>query len=279
MKRFAIALILFLMLASQLTSQTRTLLTGDQTFYASTAGSDSNDCDADDPCLTPQHVVDIVSSYDLGSFNATVHISDGTYNSSICIAGLVGSSGSSLTIEGNPANPANVSIQQGIFVETPNSIPVRLKGLTLSKSGNGVFAAGSALSVIGGAMVTIDHVNFGSAPFAHIYATYHTVISCTTAYSISAGSQYHIYFEQFAGMEFSGATITITAPVQFSGQFARILWQCSFLCANCTFINKSYVTGQRYYVARNGIIDTNYSGSSYLPGTIAGIQDTGGQYI
>lgn len=38
-------------------------------------------------------------------------------------------------------------------------------------------------------------------------------------------------------------------------------------------------TGQRYYVATNGIINTGGGGPTYVPGSIAGTQLSGGQYV
>jgi hypothetical protein len=41
---------------------------------------------------------------------------------------------------------------------------------------------------------------------------------------------------------------------------------------------KANITGTRYLAQLNGVINTAGAGITYLPGTIAGVTNTGGQY-
>ena len=78
-------------------------------------------------------------------------------------------------------------------------------------------------------------------------------------------------------MTLQPANYTIVAPISV-GQFVRSGYGFFQSSSGAVFVNPGNVTGQRYLVQQNGIIQTSGGGSAYFPGTVAGSFDTGGQY-
>jgi len=280
MKRCSLVLLLLsmLILVSGPPVQARDTLTADTTFHVNKNGSDSNDCSAEDAlhaCLTIQHGVEVVQAKDLSNVDATLQIGDGIYSENVFVSAMVGSGGSVFTIKGNSADPDSVTISPAsgvaVWIESLNLHWIVLDGMKLTAD-IGLYSRANS-------WVKIKNLDFGYCANRQIYLSRCSLVEAIGNYSISGGSQWHVYIEENSWMEISNYTITISAPVTFSSCFIQCLWNCSFLCNAVTFVNKGNVTGKRYYAARNGVIDSNGNGPAYLPGTINGTADTGGQYI
>jgi hypothetical protein len=73
-------------------------------------------------------------------------------------------------------------------------------------------------------------------------------------------------------------TITFSGTVAF-GNFTLITMGAVAYIYSMTFANGGIVTGPRYFVASNGLIQTNGGGASYLPGSSPGVAVSQGQYM
>lgn len=91
----------------------RTVLSADTDYYVNdSTGSDSNDGSLTNPWLTIQHALDTISfSLDIGIYDVTVHVADGTYAETLVAQAFFGSpTRGAVKIEGNEADPTQVII-------------------------------------------------------------------------------------------------------------------------------------------------------------------------
>jgi hypothetical protein len=72
--------------------------------------------------------------------------------------------------------------------------------------------------------------------------------------------------------------VTITGTIAFGSTFAYCD-RLSVIRTDSTTFTGGTVTGKRYDVRTNAVIDTNSAGASHFPGNVAGTVATGGQYV
>lgn len=159
----------------------RTKLTADTTFYVRTDGSDSNDGSADtagSAWLTPQHAYDsICENYDVGGFNVTIKIGNGTYTSSTATSPSYPSGravillnkpwfgSGDMIIEGNLADPTQVYFntynesRAGIVSVTDMPGTLRIGGLKVDAGHEGINNQGSGGFSINGDMHMLNCTN------------------------------------------------------------------------------------------------------------------------
>lgn len=93
----------------------REVLTANRTYYVRTDGNDGNSGLANtsgSAFLTVQKAIDIVAALDIGVFNVTIQVADGTYTGSVVVNGPWLGSGV-VTVQGNLTTPANVLFNTG----------------------------------------------------------------------------------------------------------------------------------------------------------------------
>lgn len=102
------------------------------------------------------------------------------------------------------------------------------------------------------------------------------------AHTISGGAASHLRAEGRGWATIEG-TITVAADVTFTDGFAVAAGP--FAVVDMPYgvptidLGVYTVTGPRYLVERNSVIDTQGSGAMYFPGTVAGSAASGGQYL
>lgn len=136
-----------------------------------------------------------------------------------------------------------------------------------------------ASAKIGVYSVDANTIAFGACPAGHMLARsggrltlgdYHISGGC------SAGA--HIVSETTALLSIGGEQ-KLDASVSFSGG-VMVAKSLSCVTANNTFTLGGYtVSGKRYDVTGNAVIDTAGAGASHFPGSVAGTTATGGQYL
>ena len=207
----------------------------------------------------------------------TIQIADGTYNENGLATPLI--PGPSIILNGNASTPANVLINSTsgncFTVRGPNSATIsNLKGANSSSSSAAFSAAGS------GASLTTSNTVSG------VCAGY--VFSAVSNGSITVGSHNFaatfVYgftavgsgFLQLAG----GAVYTISAAATVGAFVFGVSGGSVEVNAASvpTFVNPGNVTGKKYSLSLNAIINTQGQSTSYFPGTLAGTLATGGQY-
>lgn len=256
----------------------RELLSGNRIYYVRTDGSDSNNGlanTAGGAFLTIQKAIDTAASLDLGIYNVTIAVADGTYAGSITPKSLVGSGGISIT--GNVTTPANVliSVTGGHCVAAGGLRGTyTLSGLKLqaNTAGYGAIIASQGSSINTGA---IEFGAVGSGGI-HVSATYGARVLLNSNYTISGGGGVHWYATTQGLIQAAGKTITLSGTPAFSSAFALASQSGGMVVNGNTFSGSA--TGSRYSVAVNAWIDTLGGGASYLPGNSAGSTATGGQY-
>jgi hypothetical protein len=260
--------------------------TGSDTLYDGTSATVSG---SHGPFATIQKAANTAALFNLNGFNITINVANGTYVPvsfpSITGAGFVFLTGAgigSCTIGTLGASTTAIKLLAGSF---------NISGFLLQASGAivgndpvcGVAASGGQTSV------TLTSMAWGVCSGCHIAATNGALINYGGAHTISGGCTgnaqvpgAHIFaYSGGAVQNISGnaPSITIASAVTFASSFvyAQILGIIQVIYNSLT--NPSNVTGGRYIVASNAIINTAGGGASYFPGTIAGTAATGGQYF
>jgi hypothetical protein len=219
----------------------------------------------------------LARSYDLNGRTVTIQLADGTYSAGLGASGpLVGQTGpSSVVIKGNSSSTTAVVVSRGGFCATAGaSFTIRNLKIYSSSNENLVFA-------VSGATINIVGIDFGSTTAAYHIAAQGGNVNILGSYSISGGATAHFQVSGPCVINYGqpqAITITLSGSPSFSYGFASVGNGGSLYIGNMPAFSGS-ATGPRYSVYGNGVIYTNGSGESYLPGSIAGTKATGGQYI
>jgi hypothetical protein len=260
----------------------RTLLTGNKTFYISTTGNDSTgNGTSGNPWLTRQHAWNTVqNTYDLGGFTVTFQLADGTYTDSFAAnASMVGQfSPGQVIFNGDSGTPTNVLINCSAgspFGGVDSSY--QIQNLKFQNSGgNGVFAETNANIAIG------PGVTAGACSGSKIRAAYGGEVLINNSYTDVGNAQQHYEADDDGEIIVTGGiTITESGTPAYSVAYAvatelgNILFQ-NTPTAVATFSGAA--TGVEYIASNNGVIQTQGSGGSYLPGSTSGSTSNGGVY-
>jgi hypothetical protein len=247
-----------------------------RTYYIRTDGSDSNDGlsnSAAGAFLTLQAAANAYQALDCNGFDVTIQVGDGTYTAGVTITGRVGTG--KLYLTGNTGTPNNVVISTaGACVSVaghPAGSSVVVNGFKMVSSGS------SCLSAANGSEVSYLNIDFGGASLAHVVASSNAGVTISGAYSITGNAVYHLYANQ-GRISQANYTVTITGALTFS-VFALATALGNLFSANMTWSIGTSVTGTKYYVNLNSVINTAGGGGSYFPGDAGGSTATGGQYI
>jgi len=248
----------------------REQLTGDTTFYVATTGSDSNDCrTGGNACLTVQHVIGVIrDTIDLAGYNATIDVENGTYTSGATCSYPFWGSGT-VSIVGDTTTPTNVVFDGAATVSATNNCQIRVRGIQVSTSGNGIVATN------GGRIFVDGNVDFDAmSGQIHMLASSQGSILVTSSYTISGGADQHAATQLGGYIQIAGVTVTLSGTPAFT-IFAAT--RASGMSIHSVTFSGS-ATGQRYFVSLNGTINTFGAGATYLPGNAAGSGATGGNY-
>ncbi len=261
-----------------LRSAYREKLTANRTYYVRTDGSDSNTGLADSSggaFLTKQKAANVVyGTLDLGGFNVTIQVRDGTYTGGVSQTSPQVGAGT-ITFAGNTGTPANVVISTtsaNCFAFSGFGTKATIQGFTVqtTTSGTGVLAQNGAQLALGSGMV------FGACASFHISAENYGGIQSSSSYTITGNAIRHYNAQSFGFFLKVGGTVTLTGTPAFSQGFAFDSGLGNITAPLITFSGSA--TGPRYSAALNAIIETAGGGASYFPGHSAGSTASGGQY-
>lgn len=259
------------------TGGSRQALTENRTYFVRTDGSDNNNGltnSAGGAFLTLQKAINAVAALDIGTYNVTISVADGTYAGGCSVAGAWLGSGT-VTLTGNTTSPQNciISTTSANCISLSSGARLTIGGFLFQTTTNG-----SAISVSNGAIVTLNaKCRFGACATYHIAVASGGRININTDYEITGGALYHWNATTMGGLSCLLRTITLTGTPAFSVSFAYAGRLGGIDCHLNTFSGAA--TGARYVVEANGIVFTNAAGANYLPGSSAGSTATGGQYI
>jgi hypothetical protein len=265
---------------SELYSWARERVSSNRTYYVATTGSDSNTgLSLGVALLTIQKAVDIISntlSIDAGVV-ITIQVSNGSYTltSGVILRPYVGPG--SVQILGNTGTPGSAIIQTAsateLFVSYDKNKPYFLSGFRLQAT------AGSPTAILAdGGYIQTGNLEFNTGLGAHLYAINCGLIDVQADYAILGNATIHVVAEKQGQVNYeTSLTITLTGTPAFNTfAIARTLSLVYF--PGATTITGS-ATGKRYFSESNAVIDTEGSGSTFIPGNVAGSTATGGQYV
>lgn len=268
----------------------RIILSAPLNLYVATTGNDANDgLTAGTPLATLQAAIDKVQNrYILNGYYATINVADGAYGACV-LTGLPHGSfdwktGAPIRVVGNTANPQNVTIN---LSATDNAAGyseafgaslggwISLTGATLTNA----VANGGCMGANDSSQISFSNVRFGaSTGGVHISAQGGAIIGANGPYSIVGSANAHITASEGGHCDMGGCpSVTLTGAPAFPSGYAN--------CTNSATINQwgtvfnGAATGPHFQVTTNGVINTQGAGGTYFPGSAAGIQNTGGQYI
>lgn len=255
----------------------RELLDAPRTYYVRDDGDDGNDGLADSAggaFATIQKAVDTVASLDLGVYDATIQIGDGTWSQPVQLKTLTGAG--AVNLVGNTGTPSavtlNSSTETGIIYGFFRGL-YRLRGVRLQT------ASGAAIRCEGfGGQIEVDGpVEFGGATTAHVFAGDGGSVHLNAPYAVDGGASAHLRAIR-SGIVIIRTGVTITGTPSFSLAFARaeVLGLVQRL-SGASFTGAA--SGLRYQALGNGVINTGGQGASFFPGSTEGETDTGGQYL
>lgn len=257
---------------------TREVLLTDRDYYVRTDGSDSNDGLTDSSggaFLTWQHALDVVyGTLDLGGFDVTINIGNGTYTAAIALeAPQVGPG--RVILSGDTTTPSNVVISTTSedAINLSNEATLYLEGIKIqtTTSGHGVFVDSLAMARFIGLFET------GAIALDAFSANRNGFVFIETNYTINGNQRTHWGAGDAGIIRCAGRTITVSGTPAFSGQFCSAI-RLGLASVNANTFSGS-ATGTRYVANGNGVIRTDGGGATYFPGDAAGSTATGGQYL
>jgi hypothetical protein len=258
-------------------SAIREKLAANRTYYVRTDGSDSNTGLVDSAggaFLTIQKALDVIlGTLDLGGYDVTIDVGNGTYTGAISFASPQVGAGD-ITIFGDTTTPSNVII--GVVTVDGAGCRLFLQGVKVDK-GTGAWCI---KAISDGYIGLVTNNQFDSTSAGHrIFADNGGIISAAGNEIVEGTVAGAHYIAQNNGVIKVGDTITWTA----SGTAAQGALGFAFASSGgviFSFLSTSSgtFTGTRYLASLNGVIQTNGGGASYFPGNAAGSTATGGQY-
>jgi hypothetical protein len=262
--------------------------TNDGTAATTTAGTVKG------PFKTPQKAMDTIQNFNLNGFNITVHVADSGNYPGINLKRLSGSG--NVIWQGNQTSPGNVVLTGNGF-----------SAIRASQVGNYHIFNGFGLATTGaftnepmcgincngaGTSVGLNDMVYFTVSGSHIAVTQAAVVGLGGKQIINGHAQganpqmtsgWWLYVAQNSIVQPNGGYMpNLNINGSFGGQNGGGL----IVCANLSFVEAFFASisgyanwgGQKYNVSGNAILTTHGGGPSYLPGSVAGVVNTGGQY-
>ncbi|MBX3491408.1 MAG: DUF2793 domain-containing protein [Parvibaculum sp.] len=262
-------------------SDYREPLTGPRTYYVRTDGNDDNTGfvnDAGGAFLTIQHAIDTAAALDSSIYDVTIELGAGTYSAGPGLVAKAMVGAGKITIIGDTTTPGNVvlettSANESGLTSTGVATIYDLRGVRLVGPGSGATFGLFAEKL---STILFRNVEFGAGWSQHIRAADLAIVEAQGDYSILGGAGGHWATARQGIIRAQNITITLTGTPAIT-LFADARYLGMMMVNGTTFTGGA--TGTRYRVDGNSVINTNGGGASYLPGSSAGMEATGGQYM
>lgn len=248
----------------------RERLTGSRTYYVRTDGNDSNAGlanNAGGAFRTVQKAIDVIAALDINTQSVTISVA-----SSDATTGVVSVTGpwigtGTVTMTGDTTTPSNtpLSVTGNNTVTVTGGGRLSIGGFKCSTttSGSGLFASrGGVINVTG-------KMEYACATAGLRCDEFGTINHNLADFIVSGGGQFQWYVSKLGLIDVRNRTVTITGTPAFSAAWAYCRGGGYILCGGNTFSGSA--TGPRYDAAELGIINSQGSGGSYLPGNSAGL--------
>jgi hypothetical protein len=256
---------------------------GSDTLYDGTAAAISG---TSGPFATIPKALTTMKKYNLGGWNFIIHIADGGYYSPDPIDLPLPNGSGIVALIGNVSNPAAVVVTNsgtGSTITSFHGGNYDIQGMQLTASAPKSGDQGHCLWWLNGGYLTLGIMNFGNAPQNHVCMGASS--SCmpygnqNIVGTYAGGSHYYAFTNGvILNSTPTNPSITISVASQNYAFMQAVdggqiwpLWNAINGAGN--------LSGYKYVALSNGVINTAARGASYLPGTVAGVAFSGGQYI
>ena len=228
----------------------------------------------------------LANHIDLNGNKAAIYCAPGTYGPFLAFPQVLGSSGnpSDIFINGDYNTPTNCTINafNDNCCYAAGGAAFTLKGFALQATGTAPTIGNGIVAALG-AIVQFDRIDFGNCSTSHLSAGGFGFIGTDlggggATYTISGNAQRHQQCDNLGYSAIANSVVTISTSLAIP----TFAWasNCSVLRnAGCTFSAPSAVTGAKYLVDNNSVIDTVGGGASYFPGNSFGSSANGGVYV
>jgi len=246
----------------------REKLTANRTYYVNeSSGSDSNSgLTSADAFATLAHCWSVITSIDLGGYSVTISLASNVTTGLSINAPWIGGN---IVLDGGGHSISSTGAAFATSVPLPGLVTIQ--NITLASSGgNGVEVQAAGVVSIG------SSVTFGACSGAHFNVGNYGYVSVGANYSVTGAAASH-YFAGRASIVANSRTVTFTGTLNFSTAFCYI-YECGVFEGGGMTFSGGTITGQRYNVYLNGVIQTGGGGATYFPGNSSGTTATGGQY-
>ncbi|SRR5579885_3431048 len=247
---------------------TREKLAANRSYYVRADGSDGNNGlsnTAAGAFLTIQKALNVCAALDLGTFNVTIQVADGTYTGANRVTGPWLGSGN-VTVLGNTLAPGNVVINPTngtcFLVETGGRLTISGMELRTTTSGDCVRATRNGFVSLGAAL------RFGACAGTHIYSDAGGYIEGFSNYSIvCSATNWHIYAAG-ARVGLYPSSVTLSGTPNFG--LGYIMSEFLGLVDHRGMTFTGSATGKRYTVQYGSVINSGSAGTNFYPGNSAG---------
>lgn len=204
----------------------------------------------------------------------TIQVKDGTFTEHIVLKAYIGAVAP--IIVGNTTTSSNVVITSstaGNIITGTTFMPWQLRGFKLISTGS----ANALLSLQGQGTITCRAIDFGASTSNHIQVLNNSTLIMAVTMAISGACANHFEIQRGGVVEMNNVAYTITNTPAMSGAFVSAGVLSLMSSTGCTFSGS--MTGVRYAVSANSIVNTAGSGATYFPGNASVAVTTGGLYI
>ena len=250
-------------------------LEADRAYYVRTDGSDSNDGlsnSGSGAFLTIQKALDVVkNTVNLNGYNVTIMVGNGTYTAGGSVIGPFIGNGA-VGVLGDLSTPSNVSVSVtgGDCFSLEKGASLLVSGLKLSTT-----TSGSCLRCYTNSNLAATSNDFGACASSHIEVGQSSYVGIAGNYEITGGAVSHYHVGSEGTLAITSGTVTLTGVPSFSAYFAGVK-KGEMTCKSTTFSGTA--TGYRFVVHKGGLIDVGANSTTYFPGNVAGLINSGGVY-
>lgn len=254
-------------------------LLADRTYYVRSDGSDANTGltnDAAGAFATVQHAVDVAAGIHCGLREITIMVGAGTFAEGTALK-ITGNGNLRLKLQG--AGTANTTIsgtENGIEVNgacrvTVQDVKVVGVSMTFWAQQNALLILTGAIALGGGALRLLSSQS----------GAYIEVTACSLVIGV-ASTNFFVHGDETGQIAIGGNSVISTSGPVNAGTviFANRTSLVQVVSNSVTWVQTNgAITGRRYNVRSNAVINTNGGGASFIPGDLAGITALGGQYV
>lgn len=258
------------------------VLTGPRTYFYRTDGNDActglvNAAGSSGACakLTMQAAYAAAAAINFAGFTVTIQAGNAGTRTAGLLVNLGWTGGGILVVD---CNGTTISTTSADAIGTDGQLGglMKIQGCTVqtTTTGNGItHQAVGKLQLLTGMV-------FGATANQQIKAQGAGVtLQILNDYSVTGGAKQHVSVQHTAFVFSINLTVTLTAAIAYTQQFAQVLDRAGYESVGTTWTNGTTVTGQRYNAASNSVINTAGAGVNYFPGNAAGATATGAQYL